>query len=281
MAAIDYNRYDYVKYGTYKNVMICWDKGSVHKPINISSFITPLVEKLALHYGNWTIIGDAVPWRDNVYTFNVYEDGEHIGYFAESTNRAGKSVDMTSRSIDRALWRGRYKTTSDLKKAYKIIKDNFVTEDFTGRASTAARKGSGAMTLAASKLSRDMNDIYDKLRDPLLCYLYHNIANIGPALESFGADSHYVNSIRTAYEDMKVGQQGQKTVVNGTGATVTPFKDRFLVCIPKQEPVLMTQTELPDPLRTKMAMLKLMDRDNAILEDVGIRTDGNIYYIMM
>jgi hypothetical protein len=42
----------------------------------------------------------------------------------------------------------------------------------------------------------------------------------------------------------------------------------------------MTQTELPDPLRTKMAMLKLMDQDNVILEDVGIRTDGNVFYII-
>jgi hypothetical protein len=42
----------------------------------------------------------------------------------------------------------------------------------------------------------------------------------------------------------------------------------------------MTQTELPETLRTKMAMLKLLDQDNVILEDVGIRTDGNIFYIM-
>ncbi len=87
-------------------------------------------------------------------------------------------------------------------------------------------------------------------------------------------------SLRAAYEEMKVGEQGIAAVGNGTGVTVTPFKDRFLVCAPNQEPVLMTQTELPEMLRTKMAMLKLMDKDNVILEDVGIRTEGNIFYIM-
>jgi hypothetical protein len=280
MTAIDYSRYDYTKFGTYKNVMIRWDKGDVQKPVTIMSFVSPLVEKLALHHGNWTIIGDGMRWRDDVHVFNVYEDGEHIGYFAESVHRGSKSVEMTSRSIDRSLWRGRYKTTGDLKKAYKIIKDNFVTEGFEQRASTATRRGSSAMTNAAHKMSREVYDIYDRLRSPLLCYLYHNIASIGPALEAFGADAHQVKSLRTAYEEMKVGQQGRATVDNDTGVTVTPFKDRLLVCYHKQEPVLMTQTELPETLRTKMAMLKLMDQDNVILEDVGIRTDGNVFYIM-
>jgi hypothetical protein len=281
MSAIDYSRYDYVKLGNYKNVMVRWDKGEVQRPVTITSFISPLIDKLALYHGNWTIIGDAMRWRDDVHVFNVFEDGEYIGYLAESNHRGSKAVHMTSHTIDRSLWRGRYKTTGDLKKAYKIIKDNFVTLGFEDRASAVSSRGRAAMTNAAHKLGREMNDIYDKLRSPLLCYLYHNIASVGPALEGFGADAHLVNSFRAAYTEMKVGQQGKAAVDNGTGVTVVPHKDRFLVCASKQEPVLMTQTELPDPLRTKMAMLKLMDQDNVILEDVGIRTDGNIYYIMV
>lgn len=280
MSAIDYNRYDYAKFNAYKNVMIRWDKGDVQKPVKLMSFVSSLVEKLALHHGNWTIIGDGMRWRDDVYTFNVYEDGEHIGYFAQCDHRGSEAVNMTSRSIDRSLWRGRYKTTSDLKKAYKIIRDNFVTEGFEERASTVARRGSAAMTNAAHKMSREVYDIYERIRSPLLCYLYHNIASIGPALEAFGADAHHVNSLRAAYEEMKLGEQGRKAAENNTGVTVTPFKDRFLVCYFKQDPVLMTQTELPETLRTKMTMLKLLDKDNVILEDVGIRVDGNIFYIM-
>jgi hypothetical protein len=280
MSNIDYSRYDYVKLGTYKNVMVRWDKGEVQKPVTVATFISPLIDKLALHHGNWTIIADAVRWSDAVHVFNVYENDEYIGYLAESNSRGSKAVDMTSRTIDRSLWRGRYKTTGDLKKAYKIIKDNFVTLGFEDRASAVSGRGKAAMTNAAHKMNRGANDIYDKLRSPLLCYLYHNIASVGPALEAFGADAHQVNSLRTAYEEMKVGEQGKAAVDNGTGVTVTPFKDRFIVCTPKQEPVLMTQTELPETLRTKMAMLKLMDQDNVILEDVGIRTDGNVFYII-
>ena len=141
MTAIDYNRYDYAKLGTYKNVMVRWDKGEVQKDMKVAPFISPLIDKLALYHGNWTIIGDAMRWCDTLSGFNVYEDGEHIGYLASSVRRGERAVDMTSRSIDRALWRGRYKSTSDLKKAYKIIKDNFVTEDFTGRASSVSDKG--------------------------------------------------------------------------------------------------------------------------------------------
>jgi hypothetical protein len=280
MSNIDYSRYDYVKLGTYKNVMIRWEKGDVQKPVTVTSFISPLVEKLALHHGNWTIIGDCMRWSDAVHVFNVYENDEYIGYFAESNSRGSKAVDMTSRTIDRSLWRGRYKTTGDLKKAYKIIRDNFVTLDFADRASAVSARARGAMTNVAHKLGRDMTGIYDKLRSPLLCYLYHNIASVGPALEAFGADAHLVDSFRAAYTEMKLGEQGKAAVDNGTGVTVVPYKDRFLVCNPKQEPVLMTHTELPETLRTKMAMLKLMDQDNVILEDVGIRTDGNIYYII-
>lgn len=280
MSNIDYSRYDYVKLGTYKNVMVRWDKGEVQKPVEVSPFISPLIDKLALHHANWTIIGDAMRWSDAVHVFNVYENDEYIGYFAESNHRGSKAVDMTSRTIDRSLWRGRYKTTGDLKKAYKIIRDNFVTLGFEDRASIVSARGRNAMTNVAHKMGKDVTNIYDKLRSPLLCYLYHNIASVGPALEAFGADAHLVNSFRTAYTEMKVGEQGKAAVDNDTGVTVTPFKDRFIVCIPKQEPVLMTQTELPDPLRTKMAMLKLMDQDNVILEDVGIRTDGNVFYII-
>jgi hypothetical protein len=280
MSAIDYNRFDYAKLGTYKNVMVRWEKGEVQKPVTVSPFISPLVDRLALHHGNWTIIGDAMRWHDSLHVFNVFEDGEYIGYFAESNHRGSKAVDMTSRTIDRSLWRGRYKTTGDLKKAYKIIKDNFVTLDFGDRASAVSSRARAAMTNAAHKMGKDVTNIYDKLRSPLLCYLYHNIASVGPALEAFGADAHLINSFRAAYTEMKVGEQGKAAVDNNTGMTVVPYKDRFIVCIPKQEPVLMTQTELPEMLRTKMAMLKLMDRDNVILEDVGIRTDGNVFYIM-
>ncbi len=166
MTAIDYNRYDYAKLGTYKNVMVRWDKGEVQKDMKVAPFISPLIDKLALYHGNWTIIGDAMRWCDTLSGFNVYEDGEHIGYLASSVRRGERAVDMTSRSIDRALWRGRYKSTSDLKKAYKIIKDNFVTEDFTGRASSVSDKGKAAMTTAAGRLNRDMTSIYDKLRSP-------------------------------------------------------------------------------------------------------------------
>ena len=280
MSAIDYGRYDYVKFGTYKNVMIRWEKGDVQKPVTVTSFISPLVEKLALHHGNWTIIGDGVRWSDAVHVFNVFENDEYIGHFAESNHRGSKAVDMTSRTIDRSLWRGRHKTTGDLKKAYKIIKDNFVTLGFEDRALAVSSRSRNAVTNVAYKMNRDMTGIYDKLRSPLMCYLYHNIASIGPALEAIGASAHEVNSFCTVYEEMKLGEHGKAAVDNDTGVTVTPFKDRFIVCIPKQEPVLMTQTELPEMLRTKMAMLKLMDQDNVILEDVGMRTDGNIFYII-
>lgn len=280
MSAIDYNRYDYTKLGTYKNVMVRWEKGEVQKPVTVSPFISPLIDRLALHHGNWTIIGDAMRWSDAVHVFNVYENDEYIGYLAESNHRGSKAVDMTSRTIDRSLWRGRYKTTGDLKKAYKIIKDNFVTLDFGDRATSVSSRGRAAMTNAAYKMGKDVTNIYDKLRSPLLCYLYHNIASVGPALEAFGADAHLVNSFRAAYTEMKVGEQGKAAVDNNTGMTVVPYKDRFIVCIPKQEPVLMMQTELPEMLRTKMAMLKLMDQDNVILEDVGIRTDGNVFFII-
>jgi len=234
MSAIDYSRYDYTKLGTYKNVMVRWEKGEVQKPVTVASFISPLIDRLALHHGNWTIIADAMRSNNTVHVFNVFEDGEYIGYFAESNHRGSKAVDMTSRTIDRSLWRGRYKTTGDLKKAYKIIKDNFVTLDFADRASAVSTRGRAAMTNAAHKMGKDVTNIYDKLCSPLLCYLYHNIASVGPALEAFGADAHLVNSFRAAYTEMKVGEHGKAAVDNNTGVTVTPYKDRFIVCVPKQ-----------------------------------------------
>jgi hypothetical protein len=280
MTTIDYNRYDYTKFGSYKNVMTRWDKGQTQRPVRITSFLSPLIDKLALYHGHWTIIGEATGWSDYIHSFLVYEDNEYVGRFTESHRREDGTVDINSRSIEQSLRRGRYMTTSDLKKAYKIIKGNFVAEGFTSRAHNALSKSRSAVAAAAYKTSRDATAIYDRLRHPLLCYLYHNIANVGPALEAFGADPFLVASLRTAYEEMKVGEQGHAAAINDTGVAVTPFKDRFLVCAPNQEPVLMTQTELPETLRTKMAMLKLLDQDNVILEDVGIRTDGNIFYIM-
>ena len=278
MTTIDYNRYDYTKFGSYKNVMTRWDKGQMQKPVKITSFLSPLIDELALYHGHWTIIGEATNWSDYIHTFLVYEDNEYIGCFTERSGRG--TVDMTSRSIEQSLRRGRYMSTSDLKKAYKIIKGNFVAEGFTSRARSALSRSKSVVATAAYKTSRDATAIYDRLRHPLLCYLYHNIASVGPVLEAFGADPFLVASLRTAYEEMKVGEQGHAAAMNDTGVAVTPFKDRFLVCAPNQEPVLMTQTELPETLRTKMAMLKLLDQDNVILEDVGIRTDGNIFYIM-
>jgi len=280
---IDKSKYDYLPVGNYKTVLV-----EVPKDDNrgydyvLSPAITRVVQHLARTRPRWLFVTHFATYSkgynvERVSRLDVYESGYNLGAFYEDTNHCGDPI-ITIRNPRVAAKRERGDTayTKDLKKASKLILDNFF------------------MPTTAERVARVVKDIHASatvVRNNHRNKLYRAHLVVEPAMaafveanwEQFTASDQARSFSDTIQEfpELKEAEQGSKCLdplpIGGVhvlveGSTyVTRAHDGLLQGASGEN--------LSPAMRAAVGILKLVE-DGVFIPNIGLRANETSFYIL-
>jgi hypothetical protein len=124
---VDYDKYDYFKWGNHSNVLLESNKGSLDdNQLSITECLVPLIANVAVRNPSWKLIGGSITAAKK-YTFRVIHDGQFIGAIGSGEGRrAGIYTSLFTLQSPRIDNHKGRKTTKDLAVALRTIDKCFV-----------------------------------------------------------------------------------------------------------------------------------------------------------
>ena len=290
---IDYNTYDYVKVGHYSNLAFQLSKSrtttrSDDEHIELCSFMEPLIYKLALTHPEWTIVATEAHWDSyrhiwKASRFNLYEGNEYVGRILRNGYyEQDFKYEVHNDRIGKTRHRSGGKATKDLKKALKTIEEWFTPKTVEERRVTALEAMRGHTTNSEWRASRMLNDLFTRMMPAVATYIVNNMADARPFLESFGAPATSLDALPAQLDKAKGLWQVKAARDTNAGTTVVLMGDRYML-IPDKDPATpqtATASQLDPAMSGKIGVLKLFDKYDEAVEDVGMRIDPVTFYII-
>jgi hypothetical protein len=285
---INYNEYDYVKMGHYTNLIAELRKGREAAPIHMCTFMEPLISKLALTHPEWTIVANDAHYNSSkeiytVHRFTVYEGTEVAGRI----HRDGWHDDNFKYEIfNERLEKSRIKRggmrTKDMKKAVKAIEGFFAPKTVEERRLTAVSEMGKHLNNTSWRAKRMLQDAFHEIMPAVATYLADNMETLRPALGSYGASSHALEKVAARLEPCKPMWQIEASRSANTGTTVVLMGDEYLLIpdLTPLTPVVVKAHQLDAGRAAKIGVLKVFDKNDEAIEDIGMRLNATTFYLL-
>jgi hypothetical protein len=276
----DTNTYDYVPL-YMPNVLAEVDKGATDIPV-VASRTFPLLDALVKKYPRWKFVGrQTYASTKTLIHFRVYDGSQQLGSISSETAwKYGDRYLLKSPRLDKQRERGHETRTKDLKKAIKLVSDNYYAKTLTELVGVSREVINIALSSAVSKPHGEHRLAYSRVESFAKQYVANHWEAFLVEAKASGTDLSYVGdypAIRSlSMEADRVGtavreRKGVDVVIHGATYVVRDSS--------QDEPVLYTSDTLPSDVKTKLALLKLMD-NNEYIDGVGIKASDSTYFIM-
>lgn len=276
----DTNTYDYVPL-YMPNVLAEVEKGATDIPV-VASRTWPLLDALVKKYPRWKFVGRQ-PYASTktLVHFRVYDGSQQLGSISSETAwKYGDRYLLKSPRLDKQRERGHETRTKDLKKAIKLVSDNYYAKTLAELVGVSREVIHSALSRAVAKPHGDHRQAYSRVEEFAKQYVATHWEAFLEEAKASGKDLSYVGDypvIRSlALEADRVGtavreRRGVDVVIHGATYVLRGSGN--------EEPVLYASDTLPRDVKTKLALLKLMN-DDEYIDGVGVKASDNTYFIM-
>ena len=279
---LDTNKYDYTQLDL-PNVMVTIPKGYVANSYKVHGRITPFLDALTKKYPQWKFVG---MWHyyaghtpsDPVYDmFAVYQNGEMLGRISSEHDwKHGDRYEVWSHRIERSRHRGGWSRTKDLKKAMKLIADNFAARSIGELVAVGRSNITDVINRVVSPPLRAHSGAFGMLKEHAAQYFATHWeelkARAAIPVAMLGVD------YPALYEAATDAERLSKAFHGNVGVSVV-IKDGTYAVTRGEHTGYVNTERLPAELKTMLGMLKLLD-NGAFMVDVGVKADDTTYFIM-
>ena len=262
--------------------------GDKSKEASLHDSMDLLIRKLHLDNPNWQFEFTDADWTKKLTTFRVKQDGEELGTVTRAYigGKTGNGFRVSNERIASRLSRGNAYNTSDVDKAYLKIKKMFTKQsldEIVKKARELAEheidkhyvmrsraKDSAHHTVVAAARDYAMGVGYELFLKYVQEHASADVrSNINTAIEKRGlmlAEMATIDQVRG-----KVGGDGTAIIVRNGGSYI--FR-----C--GADTNVYADQSLPEVLRGKLGMLKLVEKEHYI-ENTGCRVSDDVFVLVM
>lgn len=258
------------------------DRGKRSK---VHPFMVPLLKVLQIKRPNWEFVAtgagstnydgnnDAAVLHSD---FDIYDNGEKLASLTRE-HRNGPVYSVKSHRISAARQRGTWKFSKNLKDITGVILKNVYPSTITEIADRQYRASTSAANGASYKARNEYTRIVSKLSEPALRFLT-------PQWDAFMAVSDKDPGVAAAKEKLFAAHddaQASKAFMGITPHWMVVERPRDVIVKPSPDKPAYTCSleSLPDQVKMALGLLKMADKD-MIINDIGIRTDTDTFYIL-
>lgn len=256
-----------------------------HANAVVHEFMVPLINELSLKRPMWTfvsrsssVLSDNSVWH--YARFQVRVGDEIIGEIDMDNNwRDGsKSYEFDCRQLRAKRTRGSSTKTKDLKKATKLITENFRELSYGEHAHKAEQLTKQAAYRVQSSRKYAFSQLEAKARPEVMGFLRKHWSEfVGSILDS-KLQSELAGML-DAYDEARAADAINAAI--GTKGTFIKLVDGKYVATRygDNEVHVYTNETLPSDLRGNMGALKLVNKD-MVIPDIGVRGDEDSFYLL-
>jgi hypothetical protein len=279
----DHKNYDYITMHL-PNVMAEVRKGRVVTTgeIGVSKNIEPLLDALLKKFPNWKFVGD-MPYASQhnattPQTFRMYESGEDLGSisFSHHYKHGGQYV-VRNKRIANQRQRGWETRTKDLKKAVRLVVDNFGAKTMHELVEESRNVVSSAMSAAMERPRRNFSRDWSEIEAFAKQYIATHWEEFKPKIAASGSGIQVDDFKATYVAYQEVSQLSEAFRLDGLIVTIKDAS--YALRRGNNDAVIVTSATLPNDVKTKLGMLKLLD-DGEFVPGVGIKANDSTYFVM-
>jgi hypothetical protein len=250
----------------------------------VHPFMVPLIEALQHKRPHWEFeargfgnrgIGDDVNLVLH-HTFDIYDNGEKLGYIEKDYNRGASVYAAGSHRINAKRQVGGRKMSKHLKVVAAEILKEFYPRTLEELASDKYQKAFNAMQQATYKDRRASIQNIEKLHEPMLAYL-----TSGNRWAEFLAvqDKPEVMRAKEAYHGLAESARVADSISKSHHILLIE-RPRDIIVKPFDGVAQSTNLDaLSDHTKTSLALLKMTEKDT-LVDGVGVRTADDTFYIL-
>ena len=253
----------------------------------VADFMRPLIDALTVKRPHWTFVvmgsygGTQV---ENDYHYNrfvVMVGDEELGWIGRAVNwRTGvQSYEFNSRFLDRKRARGSSTSTKDLKKATKMILENFSELSYDEHIFATEKVVSSLLANQHSRTMYRNRNAIERVGMDMIAYLLPQwerfVSSLPPEIV---ADAMALPELVQAAGEAQRMYEMHKAKTSG--AYVRTLGDKYVVKrLKTNDTCVYTQATLPDDLRGPLGALKLV-ADETLIDGIGARAGNGAFYVV-
>lgn len=287
---IDNTRYDYTPLDA-PNLLVRSSKNVPPTEMILHPFLEPLVRLVMKTQPSWKLVIESANLNSDgprrASTFRLYADNEELGVLSMGLNNKSNHVfELDNHRLKASRQRGWMTTTIAMKKAFKIIINDFAPRSMKEHLTEASKKISNAVSTAVSMNTRPVREALTHLEKPFQKFVMDNweafckteAANNLPAPAiKHGLPDTFIETYERGEAASELGSQHYKK----TGHYVVLQGSEYIVSqLDKQdEAKILTSDKLSEHMRVRIGLLKLVE-DGQFIAGVGVRTNATMFYVV-
>lgn len=233
-----------------------------------------------------SIGNDTKEVRFHFTEFAVYEDGEMLGHFRKDYGRSGEKILVHNERIMKGRERGNGYTTEKADKAIAKIKREFVRLSYKERVDKAEKEAGEYISNALYQHRGKAKDylrrveglayawVLDKgfelfvahMKNELPAHEYDAVLDAKRNADNFNMEVGVLENIRKRF-----GSKESALVIRDAGKYIVRIGDKV---------ELHDDVTLPEALRGRLGMLKLVEKENFI-ENTGCRVSDEVFLVVL
>ena len=274
-----------------KNTNWWTDKKEEPNP-TMGEFIDGFMREVAKKHPEWTFINamqysytspESGKAEIEMHEFDVFHDREYLGSLGRDHFRGRWAYTITNHRISAKRERGWSAKTTDQKKALRLVEKEFGRKSYDEMLNELADKGRSKVTMSLHSHASRAATTERYLVECLTPYLIANFDTYRDLAIAEGAKPDKLDVYGEQLEARQVASKITDKMRDGAGLFVIVANNVYAArdSGPKDAIAYHTWTSdtLPDVVRRKIGLLKLVEPDH-FLADVGYRVDDNSFLIM-
>jgi hypothetical protein len=250
----------------------------------VHPFMVPLIEAIQHKRPHWEFhargfgnrgIGDDVNLVLH-HTFDIYDNGEKLGYIEKDYNRGASVYTAGSHRISNKRQVGGRKMSKHLKVVVAEVLKEVYPRTLDEIATDKYKQAFNAMQQATYRDKRAYTRNVEVLYEPMLEYL-----TSGDRWDAFAAtqDNPRVMQAKEAYHSLAEGSRVADNIAKSHHILLIE-RPKDIVIKPFDGAAHSTSLDvLSDHIKTSLALLKMTEMDT-LIDGVGVRTADDTFYIL-
>ena len=212
----------------------------------------------------------------------VAQDGEELGSLSMYYYRRKWNIGITCRRAKQQLDRGDTLRTSDVNKAASLVKKLFVKQSMAERIQAARNAAEHTMSQATWLRGQSIKTEYDRFQPAMLEFVMTEAAAM---FDAFVEDSRWpmaknaLAKYKELQEDQRVVKDISSLYKSGKTCLTLLGDGKYVVQIRNEPTQVFDDATLPDTLRGKLGLLKLVN-DRQMVDNVGCRVSESVFVLV-
>jgi len=247
----------------------------------VAPFILPLILRLARARPQWNFVAvRRYMVSDSMYNVNrfaVSVGNTHLGEIWKSTGNNGSEVGINNDRMSTSRMRGNASNTKDLKKAFKLVTQNFhvltVAEDISNTLKVAAT----TVSSLCSESHWAFHSKYNVLKHFLETYTINNWDHVKQMAIEAGVNATSLDGMLEAYKSRLATEALNKAMDDNSGTTVLIRDEKYVLVTGGVTSILDTD-QLPLHIKRSVGILKMVENRTCV-EGHGVRLEKDKFFV--